>query len=84
MPLIRDTYERFKKIFNHYILNSKRNARMKLIIVYKDDIAKPEEIERFVNACHIFEKEINLPSVKFLVMNETLAKKFNDVPSLLK
>lgn len=77
MKLIRDSYNRFFLTHSHYGMQTKRNAMMEFIIVYKDDIASPEEINRFKLACDALQKEINYPSFRMYVMNESEAKNFD-------
>lgn len=83
MQLIRDAYQRFKQIHNSYVGNTKRNAKMKFVIVYKHDIAKPDQINRFINACKELERESNYPALNFFVMDEIQAKDF-DIQQFLK
>ncbi|XOV69061.1 MAG: hypothetical protein ACFHU9_07705 [Fluviicola sp.] len=82
MQLIRDSYKKFRETHSKYVVSAKRNAKMKFIIVYKEDIANLEEINRFVSACNLLEKEINYQALKFFVLTESQAKDF-DIKQLL-
>jgi hypothetical protein len=82
MQFVRDSYKKFRYTFSSYVSKSKREAKMKFVIVYKNDIAKTDEINRFILACKEFEREINNVYVKFFIISNLEVNSF-DIKQLL-
>ncbi|MHB0756970.1 hypothetical protein [Polaribacter sp. M15] len=82
MQLIRDSYKQFRRTFSYYAQTTKRKGTMVFIVVYKDNIASDEQMNRFIKAYFDFRDEINNPNIKFLIMDDKEAERF-DVKQLM-
>lgn len=77
ITFVKESYTRFRAAHSNYTYMTKRNTKMKFIVVYKNDIADEDQINRFKSACQVLEKEINLPSFRLYLMSETEALNFD-------
>tara|TARA_R110002050_G_scaffold116847_2_gene233409 strand:+ start:73908 stop:74825 length:918 start_codon:yes stop_codon:yes gene_type:complete len=77
MQLIRDSYKHFREAFIYYTNTTQRKGTMVFIVVYRNDIADDKEMNRFIKAFFDFRDEINNSNVKFIIMDDDEAERFD-------
>lgn len=77
MKLIRESYKQFRQTFVYYTNTTQRKGTMVFIVVYRNDIASDEEMNRFIKAFFDFRDEVNNSNVKFLIMDDEEAENFD-------
>ena len=82
MTIVRNAFEQLKKMYGQYYSKTRRHARLVLIVVYKAQGSKVNQVERFLTAIEDFRKQAGQRDFRLFVMNEMEATEF-DVTKLL-
>ncbi len=81
--LVKDGFGQLIRAYSQYTKGNNRKVQTILIVVYKSDIAEPNEISRFAKAIYDYEHKFRVSSHKILLMSDIEAKSF-DIKKIIK
>lgn len=72
LGIIKDSYFNFRQIFNNYGISTNRRSEMRMIVVYKNDIASNSEISNFLQKFNEFKnlEKSEYNNLDIIIMND--------------